>query len=325
MARISDEALTKLLNETERGKLPRERDLRVSVEVDDNKAEGGKRVESFLPHDWFYNQSQTGRMRPYPAGLIEALAKHGYKIEEYLDGWRIREVTSKGGADRDQASSSRSREKKSSPTPKAEKIPTGSPSQSGSADASLNAEYGYRVGVGAQGYAMTHAQESVPWEVPDFEEEARVGAQELAAEMSAAYPNWQELLYGATAQDYLPQVPQEGFIEMPVGFGDQAVPAVLPGPAYDFSYPVESGIQGGPAQPYGDFYQAATDMGYGQSSPPHNPVSGHAVLTQPPLGPAGQFGMHGTDQRTTDRGWTGGQWQMPSQGQVPSQGKAPTR
>ncbi|MGW1301976.1 hypothetical protein ACWD5R_19635, partial [Streptomyces sp. NPDC002514] len=227
MARISDEALTKLLNETEKGKLPRERDLRVSIEVDDNKAEGGKRVESFLPHDWFYNQSQTGRMRPYPAGLIEALAKHDYKIEEHLGGWRIREVTSKEGRDRDQTSSSRSREEKNSPTPKAEKIPTGSQGQSGSADASLNREYGYRVGVGAQGYAMTHAQESVPWEVPDFEEETRVGAQELVAEMSAAYPNWQESLYGAIAQGY---PSQQGFNEVPVGFGDQAVPAVLSSP-----------------------------------------------------------------------------------------------
>ncbi|MFB7494071.1 hypothetical protein ACFC09_05095 [Streptomyces sp. NPDC056161] len=323
MASISDEALAKLLNETEKGKLPGPGSSRVNVEVENNR--GFKKVESFLFYPWLRTQLGPGRGRPYSTDLIEALAKHGYEPEELLNGWRLRVAGSERGRDHDQTGNSHSREEESSRTPMAEKMPTGFPGQLGLADASLNAEYGYRVGVGAQGYAMTHAQESVPWEVPDFEEETRVGAQELAAEMSAAYPNWQELIYGVTDQDYLPQVPQQGFNEMPVSFGNQAVPAVLPGPAYDFSYPMGPGIQGGPAQPYGNFYQAPTDMGYGQSSPPHNPVHGHAVLTQPPLGPAGQFGMHGTDQRTTDRGWTGGQWQMPSQGQVPSQGKAPTR
>ncbi|MFF4749899.1 hypothetical protein ACWD5R_19620 [Streptomyces sp. NPDC002514] len=320
---ISDEALAKLLNERGKGKLPTAEDPRVNVELDDYKVRGGgivrrgKKVESFYFYPWLRAQLRIGRKRPYSKDLIEALAKHGYEPEEFFHGWRLRVAGSERGRDHDQTGNSHSREEESSRTPMAEKMPTGSPGQLGLADARLNPEYGYWVGADAQGHAMTHDQESVPWDVPDFEE----GAQKFAED----FPNWQEFLYGATAQDYLPQVPPQGFNEMPVSFGNQAVPAVLPGPAYDVSYPVGPGIQGGPAQPYGNFDQAATDMGYGQSSQPHNPVDGHAVLTQPPLGPAGQFGTHGTDRHTTNRGWTGQQWQVPSQGQMPSQGKAPTR
>ncbi|MFE9607171.1 hypothetical protein [Streptomyces sp. NPDC006012] len=293
--KMSDEQLTVALNAFEAGKVPAQKS---PVEVDG-------RPQHFSLRQWFYNQVYRGRKNAYSAELIKALETHGYEPEQVSDGWKLRRLQK--NQDRGRTGTSRSESRESSRAPEDVQPSAGFPGPSGPADGPLNPAYGHGEVVGTQGDVMPHAEDD-----PFFEEESR----RLALEISVEFPYW-PVLVPVVAQSY---PSQQDFNGMPVSSVNYqaalAVPTVPPGPVYDFGYPSGPGPQGVLAQPYGNSGQAQiamgsgqaeTVMGYGRSGLPDNPVGGYASRTQPPLGSAGQFGTHGADLNTADRGWTGRQ------------------
>ncbi|MFE9607170.1 hypothetical protein [Streptomyces sp. NPDC006012] len=296
--KMSDEQLASALNGFEVDELPNQGDPFIYVKVN------GK-LESFSLYAWLANRVAVGRPRRYSPDLIEALKKHGYEPKQVSGMWKLNNLRKWR---RGRTGKSRSKKGESSRAPEAAKPPAGFSGRSGSADVPLNPAYGHGVGVGTQGDVMPHAQDNF-----DFEEESR----RLALEIMEEVPDWPVLLPFAIAQGYLQEPGSNG---IPAGFGNHqaalAVPTVPPGPVHDFGYPSGPGTQGGLAKPYGNSGQDQIAMGYGQSGLPDNPVGGHASLTQPLLGSAGQFGTHGADLHTADRGWTGRR--------ASQQGNAPT-
>lgn len=289
MGRVPDEAYAAILKGREKGQLPR-LGIRVPVEVNDKKAEGGKKPIDVEFGYWFETQQEQGRRIKYPAYLVEGFKKHGFEPEMYGEGYRIVPIKPGEQRDRDQSGNFRGRERESSRAPGA---PGGFPGWSGSADASVTP--GNQAGTGAQSQAM------YPSAIPSL-------ASSTAHGQGNEYqdPDFVEWIYGMDDPTKLLHPPNFGIqgamgvSDSAYGFESQEFQGVSFGHASGFGNQAGFSTLAFPAQPYGYFDQALISMDYGQyaggdgqNTSLYNSVAGSVWGTQPDLGQAGQVGSVG--------------------------------